>query len=198
MSRPEDSGHDRPIEGMEALYVDRTAPADLEDRVVERLHADGWPAAAGRRPRAGLPWLPRLAAAVVVFVAGWGAGRASAGATPAVPVAPTHMLLVWEHGDADPSVPVEAIAAEYGSWMRDVAATGTPIRGQELGEARVLLGPEVPAPAATPVRPSLADRRLGGYFLITATDMPTAAAVAGGHPHLRYGGSIEVAEIVRR
>ena len=128
---------------------------------------------------------------------GQASGTGSAG------VGPTHVLLLWENEDRDPAVPDATLAAEYGAWMRAVGAGGTSITGQELGPGRVYLSPgggalTAPVPDEAAPGPPLADRRLGGYFLITAADLPAAAAVAGGHPHLTYGGSIEVAEILRR
>jgi hypothetical protein len=51
------------------------------------------------------------------------------------------------------------------------------------------------APAGAPPGGPLGE--MSGFFLIRANDRDEALAVARTHPHLRYGGSIEVREIVR-
>ena len=56
------------------------------------------------------------------------------------------------------------------------------------GDAFVLEGDKVARLDQRPV----GERVLGGYFLIKAPTMERAREIASTHPHLKYGGEVEV------
>ena len=193
-------------------------PAELEDSVVSALRAQGLVAhrasdAGGprrmRNPRVparrGLAWAGlALAACAAAFYAGRevserGAGRIGAGIEPPPAAIGTgrYMLLLYEdEAYRDPATPSEgqARAAEYGAWAARVRARGVSIEGEELApgaESRTLDG-SAGAIAETAGVPASAAGVVAGYFLIEASDIAAAAAVARTMPHLQYGGTVVI------
>ncbi|MEM7414339.1 MAG: hypothetical protein AAF389_02515 [Gemmatimonadota bacterium] len=183
------TGHDEDrIEGLGALYADREPRPELEDAVIERLRHD-LPLKAVRRRR---PSVRLLQAASVVLLAGasWLAGRSSAPSPPGDGAlsSSAYMLLLWDSETFDPGVPPETIAAEYEAWAAQTARAGQLIDGNELGLDRVLLGDGAEhAP----------DGVMSGYFIVQGP-AESARELAANHPHVGYGGRIEVAPIIVR
>ncbi|NNF26447.1 MAG: hypothetical protein HKN73_04385, partial [Gemmatimonadetes bacterium] len=99
-----------------------------------------------------------------------------------------YMLLVYGDASAAQSVDPAVVAAEYEAWGRSLADEGVGVTGNELAPDRIVLGEPGPAP----------DGALGGYFLLSVGAGQDVETLAQGHPHLRYGGWIEVAPILRR
>ena len=194
-------GDDSPrIEGLDEIYADGRPPPALEDAVVGRLVADGLLEPGGRGRAARLSstghsrrgrWFLRVAAGLLLFAGGWVSANAFAPTAPATP-ADSYMLLLWEAPGFSPEAQPGAIASEYAAWARAIASGGTAISGNELSADRVIAG-DVPAGSSV-----AGGARLGGYFLVAAESQDDAYAMAAGHPHLRHGGWIEVAEIVVR
>lgn len=206
-----------PIDGLDGLYQDRSEPAGLEDAVVGRLRDEGLIGDRGVRPLHGSPavgrpapedrpyrssppgsyrgarHLARAASVLLLVGAGWVGGRLTA--EPALlesfdnQSAPAHMLLLWEDGDFDPGLPPDAVASEYAAWAAGVAQEGTLLSGHELAPARVYVGDRIEAASS--------DGFVGGYFIVR-TNAEDATELAMNHPHVRYGGSIEVAPVVLR
>jgi hypothetical protein len=177
---------------LEALYADRLPPPDLEERVV----AD-WARAVGKRPgvrKRARAWTYRIAAGVVLFLAGWGSARLSGDDGVGVPPRAGYMLLLWEDAAFGAGEEPGALAEEYAAWAGRVAAAGVGIAGEELDPSRSWVSGDGVAGA----RPSSGDLRLGGYFLVDISDREAAMRLAESHPHVGHGGWVEVAPIVRR
>lgn len=187
------------------LYNEREPPAELEERVVRALRVEtgrGGPGAVqpdpgGRERGGGLggtrqPRWALIAAGLVLFIAGSLVGRATI--RPSDVVAPTtgqpFMLLLWEDDRFSAGSP-EAVAAEYAAWAESVAQGGAPISGDELGPSRTV-GPLGDGSGPAP------DARIGGYFLVHAESAEAAGRLALQHPHVEYGGWIDVAPILHR
>jgi hypothetical protein len=169
------------------LYTSRRVPPDLEDRVVHDLSASGLIRPSGR---GWMTWSSRIAAALVLFVAGWAVGQRPTTATPAAE--DRFMLLLWEGPDFGAGAPAGSLAAEYGAWAASLAGEGITISGSELGSTRLLLSP-------TGARTFPEDRlELGGYFILGSESVDDARRLAQDHPHLGYGGWIEIAPLVTR
>ena len=181
--------HDGP--DLRSLYSDREPDPDLEARVVDdwRRLTRGGRAETGRGGRA-----LRVAAAVALLAAGWGAGRLTA--PPGGDGAPgaAYMLLLWEGATFEPSEDPGGHAPEYVAWARTVASAGVPIDGEELGGARSWIGPG--GASGTPV--DAGELRLGGYFIVGVGDSTAAVELAREHPHVRHGGWVEVAPLATR
>ena len=172
---------------LDALYSDREAPTDLENRVVSDLIAEGL---LERRRRPWVKWPLRLAAGLVLFGAGWGLGLRQE-ASP-VSTGSRFMLLLWEGPDFGAGAPVGAVADEYAEWAASAGRRGISLSGNELGPERATIAPN----GGGPVPPQ--DLTLGGYFLLEAESPEAARLLAEGHPHLRNGGWVELAPIVSR
>lgn len=191
-----DEHDDRPID-LASVYGDRAPSTELEDRIAARYarSARMW-TGSGRRQ----VWSVRIAASVVLFLAGYGAGSIShggdagedAGARPPGSEAVAgrwYMLLLWQDSRFEGGPSDAAVAEEYARWARATAGTGIPLDGHELATERDLV-----RTAANPATD--AEARIGGYFLVKVPDAAAARRLAEGHPHARRGGWIEVAEVL--
>lgn len=148
------------------------APAGLRDRVHGTLASRG---AAGRsRLRR---WGGLAAAAVLLFVAGVGTGRATQPAPASAPAA-TYALLLYGGHETPNEVP-GARAQEYGRWAANLTGARF-VSGEELGPVVGAYGPTAPS----------SQERVEGFFLIDAPTDTAAIAVARQCPHLKYGGRV--------
>ncbi len=114
-------------------------------------------------------WL-QAAAAVVLLVLGFAAGR-----WEPPPSARSFALVLYD----SPATSGASHVEEYIAWSRNDFVLG----GHELGSEQRVLG--------TPTR------GVGGFFIIAADSLERATEIARTCPHVRYGGTIEVREIVR-
>lgn len=198
---------------LRALGGDIPPSPELEGRVVAALKQRG-------DIRAHGGWIMKstkaVAAAVVagiVFVAGFAIGnrgQAQNVETPETQVATTkaepanqYMLLMYMRAtppktdtpaktDA-PRKDITAIIAEYRDWAMAREQEGRLVSAEKLsGETRVMTEHSGNVDIATS---SGSDRILGGYFLITAPSLDEALELAKSHPHLKYGGEVEVRPI---
>ena len=183
-----DNEPDSPLEETARLREKPVPPAKLESRVVAALRAEGLIRA---RPVWSLPAGPaRIAASLLIFVAGAVAGRAVPPEwftdRQAASTQPRYLLFLA--GDVIPAADGSSRAAEYGEWARSLIARGVAVSGDELRSHA-----EIVTNNRTATFPDLAS--VGGYFLIEASDDTTAAALARTCPHVKYGGSIVVRRV---
>jgi hypothetical protein len=144
-------------------------PPELEQRVVDALRARGLVRPRRRR------WLP-YAAAAAIFAIGFLIGQYEGQYEPPRPApARSFALILHESPDHRGDSHVD----EYIAWSRNDFVVG----GHELADQSRVLGT---APAS-----------VGGFFLIAADSLDRAAEIARTCPHVRYGGTIEVREVVR-
>ncbi len=106
---------------------------------------------------------------------------------------PHYMLLLYDNpakwGELSPEQMQKAIE-KYGAWTKKpftvdskrlAADPGRVLRPTQGGKARATDGPY-----------SETKEVLGGYYTITAANYDEAVKLALDHPHLEYGGTIEV------
>jgi hypothetical protein len=146
----------------------------------------------------------------VVFVAGFAVGNRNAAPGPAVtenPATPTgeaapggqYMLLMYtraaqhEEERALPEADYRAIVAEYRDWAMAREGEGRLVSAEKLSDQTRVMTTAADGVAIAESADS--DRILGGYFLITARDLDDALELAKTHPHLKYGGEVEVRPI---
>lgn len=199
---------------LRSLQDEPVPPAGVEDRVVDALKRRGQIRVQGGSiamigKTAGL-----VVAAAVVFVGGFVTGNRNVEATkttemPAVATEPAasadnqYMLLMFTRGEDPSDEPMAdadfaAIVAEYRQWAEDRAAEGRLVDAQKLASTtRVMTAGAGGVSVEPDAHP---DRVLGGYFLITAPSLEEAIELTRTHPHLKYGGEVEVRpiEVTRR
>jgi hypothetical protein len=188
-------------DALDAMASGAVPRAGLEDDTVGLLSSHGL---IGTRKRGIVMKVSAAVAALVavslVFVAGVTVGkRGGDTATAPVAVAPPegrqYMLLLFETpAEAAAQEPPSgeellAIIDEYRQWGNRLAEAGRLVGAEKLKDDAFVMSGE----AATRLESAPEDGRvLGGYFLIRAANMDDARDVASTHPHLKYGGEIEI------
>lgn len=199
---------------LRALADEPTPSAELEDRIVRALEQRGLIHSTRRRVVMAISKTVGIAVALgLVFlggftvgvkkVAGSNGGSRPEAATASIPATTDHpyMLLMFMRSQQEAPAPAsdrareayEAIIAEYRAWADARASEGRLLSAEKLGkDTRVMTGR---GEALTIAESANTDRVLGGYFLITAPSLEDAIALAKSHPHLKYGGEVEVRPI---
>lgn len=96
----------------------------------------------------------------------------------------------WQH--LSPEEMQKAIE-KYGAWTQKAFSVGSERLTEDPG--RVIRAERGSKPRATDGPYSEAKEVLGGYYTIEAADYNQAVERALDHPHLEYGGTIEVRQI---
>jgi len=173
-----------------AALRDGPAPdAGFEERTVREARRAG---ALARPTRGAWPRVPvwwTAAAALVGLLAGFLWPNTSG----SVASGRQFLLLLRASEETAPLSPEEnlRVAREYGAWARSF--DGEVEGGEELVPHGRMLRSRGDALDITS-----SDGDVDGYFLIRAPGTPRAEEIAASCPHLTYGGSIELREIVRR
>jgi hypothetical protein len=99
---------------------------------------------------------------------------------------PQYVLLLFQGAGmpASDSKEEAVLVQEYSKWAAKERSAGHLLGGEKLNDASV----EIPGSRESQM--SKPDNHLGGYFVITAPDLPAAQAIARTCPHLAHGGSI--------
>jgi hypothetical protein len=166
-------------EGFASLPGTATPSADLEERVVAHLSAEGW-IRARSRPRIFQPPVRALAAAaaVALFFLGWFAGHGPGGA----PKGPRFALLLYEGPEFQAS---EDHAREYAAWAAGLRRSGVAVSGEELSKpSDRIFGPGAASTGGA--------ETLAGFFLVGAPNFAAAESIARTCPHLRHRGIVVV------
>jgi hypothetical protein len=153
-------------------------PADLEERVVAALRAEGALRPVSRR------WTTRnLLAAAAVFVAGFAVGAyLSPDASPPEDTRARFLLLLYEGERRPPRSEEDALAREYGAWAAGLRRSGRTVTGDRLASE-----PRVGVNGAD--ADSLAGA-LQGFFIVGADSLEEATLLAEESPHVRHGGRV--------
>jgi hypothetical protein len=191
-----------------ASLKDEPVPSSgLEDRIVDALKRRGRIRARGGvlvmiGKTAGV-----VAAAAAVFAIGFLTGNRNVEATkteeapaqvasaPAASEENQYMLLMFTRGEDASDEPMtdanyEAIVDEYRQWAVDRASEGRLVDAHKLAsDARVMTTSGGDIAVASSLDP---ERVLGGYFLIKAGSLEEAVELSKTHPHLKYGGEVEI------
>ncbi len=152
----------------------------LEERVVGSLREAGLV-----QPRRRFTTTLGVAAALVVFMGGFGLGRVTIAGSPAPPGS-RYLLLLYGASSATPEVEATRVA-EYGTWARELTAAGQLVGAEKLADTSITLGAAGASPA-TAEQPS-------GFFLIRASSLEEAQSTAARCPHIRHGGTVLVRPI---
>lgn len=170
-----------PVPELEALARELPPPPDLESRLVRSLRAESLLGDSRRSP-----WL-YAAASILLVASGIAIGRmgATGSTAPQQTVQPNRFLLMLT--DADPVGDDAARAEQYRQWAADVRAAGHQISGDRLANGGIAVMRDGSAPVMNP--------EVQGFFIVSASGLDEAAAVARSSPHVRSGGLIIVRPI---
>lgn len=170
-------------------------PGDLEGRTVAALEQRGLI----RKRKGGILMKLSLTAAalatvIVAFMAGVTVGKKDQAATEPTADKQFMLLLFSNHTAESPALDsamgeeeLAAIIDEYRQWGVRLRDEGRLVGAEKLKDDVFILA------AGQPQRTTLPEGRvLGGYFLIRANDIEQAREIALTHPHLKYGGEIEI------
>ena len=105
----------------------------------------------------------------------------------------SYMLVLHEDDQFQTDASPQQMFSEYAQWMKKVNDSGINIEGQELALPSSLLQSER---NGMKVNQSISSR-VTGYFLMDTDSYEKAIQIASQSPHLKYGGKIEVKEIVK-
>ncbi|MBV8200585.1 MAG: hypothetical protein JOZ15_08170 [Acidobacteria bacterium] len=182
------------LAAFQALPREAQPPPWLEDRVVAALPS-GRPGYRHASPRWRI-WAWRaaaLAAAVVLFLGGFLAGRRQPRAIGAGAGDQLYLLLLLQDASfrPPPSASEAELVGEYDAWAEGLGRKGTVVLARKLADSGWLLNAGRPA-AGLPVR----EARMSGLFLLRTTSEAQAIALARTCPHLRYGGRIELRRLI--
>lgn len=184
------TAHDQPTPETPTLTDLREVapPPELEDRVVAALRARGLLA----RPHRSAWW--RVAAALVIFGAGWGAGSIRSATNAPAADEPLFALLLY--GAPDDAARENDRIAAYRAWAQGIAASGRRVTGERLEPgAAVLSSSGSVGMGPTTAAAADAGRSLQGFFIVSAASIDEASALARQSPHALAGGTIVVRPI---
>jgi hypothetical protein len=169
---------------LKALDREIAPAALLEARVLRTLRGRGLL----RRSGTGTAWraLVGAAAAVILFTAGYLAGRPTGGTAVE---GRRYVLLLYEDAAFAPSQPEEQLVAEYSAWAASLGQEGRLDLGEKLANEELVLRPGADSALAE-------TGAIGGFFVIRAGSDAEAVTIAKTCPHLKYGGRIAVRAIV--
>jgi hypothetical protein len=188
---PWDDVDQRP-EALRRLGPSGEPPAELEDRVVRTLQIRGVIAVP-----LGSAWLRRwalpAAAALAALAVGFGLGRRTV--PPAAVTSPRYALLLYEDSSFQPPPPGDQAryVAEYSRWATEVNAAGNGLTGEELSVRGRTIEPGGEATDHDQITEG--GSVLSGFFIVHATDLERATAIAKTCPHLKHGGRVVIRPI---
>lgn len=172
-------GPDHPTDDdLRALPGEAEAPAELEQRVVAALRAQGLLVP---RPRARRLWL--VAAGLACAAVGWAARDLAPRREAPRREGPLYLLLLSQLPEPGDGAAEARRVEEYRAWAVALHRQNHLVRAEKLGDQRALLGA---GPAASDT---------SGVFLIRAGTLQEAVALARECPHLRHGGSITIRSV---
>jgi len=155
------------------------------------------------------------AAAVVMFVVGFGLGSrrpaatgegtmtnanpasAPAGSTAGAYAGPKFALFLFEDSNYRnaPAGEMMTRVREYGGWARGLAESGRFVDGEKLADDGRFCRIDGGTFAAAGPQSDAKRGALTGYFVIGAANLDEAMEVAKGCPHLKYGGTLEIRQL---
>lgn len=176
-----------------------TPPSFLENRIVEKLKADG---VIRTRTPTWLPSFPKIGLAFALLLAVFSVGAIVGARWSSVPATkiekPGFILIVQEfRPELRAKTREEEMqrVKEYGAWARDLGRRGLLIGGEKLKDEGRLLSQPNRSEAIVEVPSNASEGAVAGYFLLPSTDYNQAVAIAKSCPHIKHGGTVELRQI---
>lgn len=163
-------------------------PEELLNQTIQQLKSEKLITSKSITMKTYLKW----AASVVAIVLTFYIGRFTAGG---VNIDPNqgYMLILHEDEQFQPGDPNQMFK-EYGAWMMNTFAKGVMIDGQELSNETTFIDRN----KEVVYRDGKSEPKVTGYFILEASSMEEAIAIAKENPHIKYGGSIELKKYMVR
>lgn len=156
-------------------------PGNMEEDMVRMLKDHGLLGQKRSFYRKKLFWLP-VAASITAFLIGFFIGKEQDDGSGVIVQNESKFVLFLYEGDNFEGKTEDEMVSDYITWAQEVSREGHLVSGEKLEGQKQILG----------------DRdqgELSGYFIIFADDLSEAVRISETHPHLKYGGSIEVRPI---
>jgi hypothetical protein len=106
------------------------------------------------------------------------------------------MLLLYNNMSAPPPQfspeEMQQMLEKYTAWMHKPFTKDGQRLGNDMGR---VIRPGAGGPRAVDGPYSETKEVLGGYYTIEAADYDEAVKLALGHPHIEYGGTVEVRQV---
>ncbi len=169
------------------LVREMMPPANLEDRVVDRLKSEGM--IKGDRSRY-LTYLVGVAASLLLFFLGALTGRQS---VPQIDANQGYLLLLHQD-DGYVLGDIREMEEAYSGWQPEIEGVAVFTSSQELQSSQVWVDYSGKEESDEKGGSSL----ISGFYMIEAPSMEAAVAIARTNPHLKYGGSIELRALMVR
>ncbi|MEX0288904.1 MAG: YciI family protein [Flavobacteriaceae bacterium] len=174
------------------LERDESPPALMEARIIEKLKSHNLiTTKKANKMNTAFKWIAAAAAAVTLFFFGNYTGK-QASAVPEIDPTKAYMLILHEDERFTPGDPQE-MYQEYARWMENTMSKGIAMTGNELSNTTSIVDQQQ---KVTTPDPNSAITT--GYFLMEVNSLEAALEVAKGNPHIKYGGTIEVKQIIVR
>ena len=161
-------------------FLDRDPPPSLESRVIASLRRTR---VLRPRERGLLRPLTVAMLAAASLIIGLAIGRSML-RTPGDDTGPRYLLLLYQDSTFVADRPSAQIVAEYAAWADSLGRAGRLDAGEKLGDARVVVGDA-----------SIAGTAPSGFFVVRASTLEDARALAASSPHVRRGGTVRVTAI---
>lgn len=163
-------------------------PNELLGRTIRQLKSENLFHSKTRTMKTYMKWAASVAAIILAFYI----GRFSVSGVNIDPEQ-GYMLILHEDDQFKPGDPNE-MSKEYASWMMGTFAKGAAITGQELSNEATF----VDSDKNVMFKDGKSEQKVTGYFVLEASSLEEAIAIAKDNPHIKYGGSIEVKEYLVR
>ena len=172
-----------PVEGVNRLYDGQSPGPQVEQRVISALRREGLlqPTLLRRVRPLGV-----AATILLAFATGFGTARWSAERPPATASQAQWVMLLY----AGPDAQAPERVAEYNAWAEQVRDSGVVISGEKLARGGYALAWDSPQGHWSD------NTDISGYFVVRAPDYERALRIARTCPHIRYGGKVELRQIV--
>ena len=104
----------------------------------------------------------------------------------------SYMMILMEDENFQPGEPM-AMFTEYQDWMYAAREKGVEISGQELKDEATLIQSDNIID-----NPNIGNQKVTGYFVFNANSKEEAIKIVQLNPHIKYGGSIQLKEYMKR
>jgi len=180
-------------ENFATLSRQRQPPPALETRIISQLKSKGLILMTPLQRFFTAPRLAGVFAAAALVALGFSLGKWQSRTSQSDTNLQTFIMLLHESGSVDEHEADKVI--EYGNWAHTIAQANQLVAGEKLRYDGRILRRVAGQLEVSPFAPRQDSDHLGGYFLIQARDYDEALKIAGGCPHLKYGGTVELRQI---